>query len=881
MRWIALVLLPSIALAIPNTIQQTGFLTDAQGTPREGLTSLGFGLYGQAEGGALLWSEEHDLNVNEGYYSVELGVQSPFGDVFDSGSRFLEVGIDGIGMLPRIRLSSVPYALISKNVTGDITPRSIHVGGQQIIDIDGNWVGPGLPGENGGVGYDTPQEVLTALKVVDGAGSGLDADTLDGISSAAFLQNGDQIMVLVLEADGTGSGLDADRLDGHDSSTFIRTAAQLIELLLTIDGDGSNLDADRLDGHDSSVFIRNAAQLMNLLLASDGSGSSLDADRLDGHDSSVFIRNDDPASPSVILDLILTVDGENSGIDADRLDNLHASKFMRVDADTGTSGDLSVGGTILVEQIQFSDGTLQNTAVNNGAVFDQDLNTFDSTRFVGVSILPKSLLPTRQSEFHEDYVSASGHTISATGLGNGYDLFAVTEAAGVARFSPATGATITYEFAGNKRTITQYTLGGYCCSRFPKDWTFQGWDGSSWIILDTQSEQIAWSNAEIKEYNLPPESQNPYQKFRINVTSNNGDANWIDILNWELRGYEDASVVIAGGNIDISGSFSAGGAANLGRINFHDGTTQIADGNIDISGNLSTGGDVNLGRINFHDGTTQVTAWTGFNQDLNIEDSPQFSEISIHPPILLPTRQSEFHEDYVSASGHTISSTGLGNGYDLFAVTEAAGVARFSPVAGATIIYEFAGSKRVITQYTLGGYCCSRFPKNWTFQGWDGNSWVVLDTKNEQGGWSNAEIREYDIPVELQSPYQKYKINVTQNTGDANWIDIINWELRGYEYAVVGISGGNLSISGTVDGVDISQNIDQDVRTISSPSFSGLTINGNLGIGTADPGSKLSIMDLPSGGTDAVTGGNLLGALCITDEGNVYIDTDGVCSNSR
>jgi hypothetical protein len=47
----------------------------------------------------------------------------------------------------------------------------------------------------------------------DGAGSSLDADLLDGISSASFWQPGN---------DGAGSGLDADLLDGISSASFLR-----------------------------------------------------------------------------------------------------------------------------------------------------------------------------------------------------------------------------------------------------------------------------------------------------------------------------------------------------------------------------------------------------------------------------------------------------------------------------------------------------------------------------------------------------------------------------------------------------------------------------------------------------------------------------------
>ncbi len=363
MRWLSLfLLLPSLTLAIPKRLHQEGLLADAQGAPHEGAAQLRFSFYGEAEGGAALWFEEHNLNLSGGYYSVILGAQTAFGAVLDTDPRFLGVAVDGVELLPRVQLSSVPYALMAENVVGEISPRSIYVGGRQVIDEGGNWVGPQVPGAGDGVGYNTPAEALAAVKTLDGAGSGLDADTLDGLSSAAFLQNGEQVMALLIAADGSGSGLDADRLDGHDSSAFIRTAAQLIELLLSTDGTGTGLDADRLDGHDSSEFINTtdpatAAQLLSLLLEVDGADSGLDADLLDGHDSTLFMRAADPATAAQILNLLLTVDGAGTGLDADTLDGLHASKFMRVDQDTGTSGQLSLGGLLSGVDAHFT-GTL-------------------------------------------------------------------------------------------------------------------------------------------------------------------------------------------------------------------------------------------------------------------------------------------------------------------------------------------------------------------------------------------------------------------------------------------------------------------------------------------------------------------------------------------
>lgn len=85
------------------------------------------------------------------------------------------------------------------------------------------------------IGY-TAADVLAKLLTVDGAGSGLDADLLDGQSSAAFLSAASytaaDVLAKLLTVDGSGSGLDADLLDGISSAGFFQTAHEL----LAIDG---------------------------------------------------------------------------------------------------------------------------------------------------------------------------------------------------------------------------------------------------------------------------------------------------------------------------------------------------------------------------------------------------------------------------------------------------------------------------------------------------------------------------------------------------------------------------------------------------------------------------------------------------------------------
>jgi len=68
-----------------------------------------------------------------------------------------------------------------------------------------------------------------------------------------------------------------------------------------------------------------------------------------------------------------------------------------------------------------------------------------------------------------------------------------------------------------------------------------------------------------------------------------------------------------------------------------------------------------------------------------------------------------------------------------------------------------------------------------------------------------------------------------------------------------------------------------------------INTTGNLGVGTTTPGSRLSVVGLHSGTTAAnaanptggakTTTGNLAGAVCVTDTGDFYIDTDGTCSD--
>ena len=151
----------------------------------------------------------------------------------------------------------------------------------------------------------TAADVLTKIKTVDGAGSGLDADLFDGAESALFARLANPTFTGVpaapTAADGTNTtqiattafvraaitalvnsspatldtlaeiatalGNDPNfattitALIGTKLNSSAYTAADVLAKLLTVDGAGSGLDADLLDGQSSAYFTDIAARL--------------------------------------------------------------------------------------------------------------------------------------------------------------------------------------------------------------------------------------------------------------------------------------------------------------------------------------------------------------------------------------------------------------------------------------------------------------------------------------------------------------------------------------------------------------------------------------------------------------------------------------------
>jgi hypothetical protein len=103
-------------LSVFSVMKFSGVLTDATGAPRTGMVGITFAFYSEQEGGAPLWLETQNAELDaEGRYTVLLGSTQSEGlplHLFTSGeARWLGIQVHGQEEQPRILLVSVPYAL--------------------------------------------------------------------------------------------------------------------------------------------------------------------------------------------------------------------------------------------------------------------------------------------------------------------------------------------------------------------------------------------------------------------------------------------------------------------------------------------------------------------------------------------------------------------------------------------------------------------------------------------------------------------------------------------------------------------------------------------------------------------------------------------------
>jgi hypothetical protein len=121
---------------------------------------------------------------------------------------------------------------------------------------------------------------------------------------------------------------------------------------------------------------------------------------------------------------------------------------------------------------------------------------------------------------------------------------------------------LAYEFP-TPRMIANYSITGQFAAqnRSPRDWTFEGWDESNWIVLDTRTNVTNWIDGTYNDFWIPLENIGLYKKYRINVTANNGNAVCLSICELkmaEVNFYVDMISDINGAPRIMNGTVDAG-----------------------------------------------------------------------------------------------------------------------------------------------------------------------------------------------------------------------------------------------------------------------------------------------------------------------------------
>lgn len=207
---------PAVTVALPFQFVQEGLVETADGRPLQGIHRVDISLYKRSQDRITnVFQESHpEVFFQNGYYAVMIGSESML-DIDDLQGLGLLLGVSidqGDELAPRTEIVNVPSAMLAEyahNVIGSIDPTELNINGMLVIDEAGKWVGdptglqgpPGQPGALGPIGpegpagpaggngsADTPAQVLGKVVQVDGAGSLLDADTVDGLHADRFMR---------------------------------------------------------------------------------------------------------------------------------------------------------------------------------------------------------------------------------------------------------------------------------------------------------------------------------------------------------------------------------------------------------------------------------------------------------------------------------------------------------------------------------------------------------------------------------------------------------------------------------------------------------------------------------------------------------------------
>jgi hypothetical protein len=232
---------------------------------------------------------------------------------------------------------------------------------------------------------------------------------------------------------------------------------------------------------------------------------------------------------------------------------------------------------------------------------------------------------------------------------------------------------LAYDFQSGK-IVNQYVItprNVYSgAAEVPRSWTFEGWNGTEWEVLDSRTEVASWQAGVPEEFGFA--NTRAYTKYRVNVSENNGFPSFMGIGELEMK------------MVDLSPNIP------------------IMSGNTTPSGIASASGEYGA----------SYASWRAFDRTVD--------------------------SGWVGTDGQT---TGW-------------------------LAYDFQSGK-IVNQYTItsrtihGG--AAEVPRSWTFEGWNGTGWEVLDSRTGVSSWQAGVPKAFGFAN--TRAYTKYRINVSENNG--------------------------------------------------------------------------------------------------------------------
>ena len=270
-----------------------------------------------------------------------------------------------------------------------------------------------------GQGYTNDQtaaEILTAIKTVDGTGSGLDADTVDGIEGGSLLRsNADDIYTGALTF-----GSAASKINGSDGFPLVQVNSSRAyfgstsRAVTTLASSSSTGVKAHVTGTDYTVWHA----------GNDGTGSGLDADLLDGQEGSYYAT----AGDENIIDgatSIWNADGDGDVFNYNDSNPTHNGKYVgaviNIHGDGAADSSLVRAGLFTSNLMSTLNGYYVGALLGNAnSTTTQVINS--SGAWTG-SVIPSAKLSTATTQSSSDnstkiattaYVKSQGYLTSYT-----------------------------------------------------------------------------------------------------------------------------------------------------------------------------------------------------------------------------------------------------------------------------------------------------------------------------------------------------------------------------------------------------------------------------------------------------------------------------------